>query len=478
MTYEAVIGLEVHAQLLTDSKLFCGCSTRYGAEPNSQTCPICLGLPGSLPVLNQKAVAYAVKMGRAVHCQIQPNSVFSRKNYFYPDLPKGYQISQYDRPLCTNGWLAIETDGEKRRKIGISRIHLEEDAGKSIHDAPAAGNGTLLDFNRCGVPLIEIVSEPHLRTPAEARLFLEKLRRILTYLRICDGNMEQGSLRCDANVSVRPANRRQLGVKTELKNLNSFRHLERALGYEIDRQTSLLKRGEKVLPETRLWDAERAVSRPMRRKEDAPDYRYFPEPDLLPLSLSPEWIARWAEEAVELPEARQQRFIRQYGLPVYDANLLTADPSVADYYEAVAALSRDKKLASNWIMSDVLHIIKEEGIPVSQFPVGPDRLAALLNLVTDGRISRTAAKMVFGEMRRRPDTPEEIVAEKGLALTQDRDAIARAVRDVLRENPEQVRQYRNGKTKLLSFFIGQVIKKTGGKADPVFLSEFIKNKLK
>ncbi len=477
MQYEAVIGLEVHAQLLTDSKIFCGCSTQFGAEPNSQTCPVCLGMPGVLPVLNERAVEFAIRMGLATHCSIASFSRFARKNYFYPDLPKGYQISQYELPLCSNGYVDIELEDGSEKRIGIIRIHLEEDAGKSIHDPALAGEDTLVDLNRCGVPLIEIVSAPDLRTPQEAYAYLVRLKQLVTYLGICDGNMEEGSLRCDANVSVRPVGSDTFGVKTEVKNMNSFRNVERALTYEINRQIQVLESGGKIVQETLLWDANEGVARPMRSKEEAHDYRYFPEPDLVPLEVSDSWIEKIRDSLPELPRARKKRFVEQYNLPVYDAGVLTMTRELADYYEAVTTVCKDFKMVSNWVMGEVLRVLNERKIEITEFPVSPDRLGRLLNLILNKTISNSIAKTVFEEMLQNDAEPETIVEEKGLAQVSDRNVIEEIVEKVIRENPKQVEQYRGGKTKVFGYFVGQVMRATRGKANPAIVNEILKEKL-
>jgi len=478
MKYEAVIGLEVHAQLLTDSKIFCGCSTQFGGEPNAQTCPVCLGMPGVLPVLNERAVEFAVKMGLATHCKIASFSRFARKNYFYPDLPKGYQISQYESPLCHDGYVDIELEDGTRKRVGIIRIHLEEDAGKSIHDPALAGEDTLVDLNRCGVPLIEIVSAPDLRSPQEAHAYLVRLKQLVTYLGICDGNMEEGSLRCDANVSVRPVGSRGLGVKTEVKNMNSFRNVERALTFEINRQIQLLESGGEVVQETLLWDAGAGVARPMRSKEEAHDYRYFPEPDLVPMVVESAWIEKIRQSLPELPLARKERLMRQYQLPAYDAGILTMTRELADYYEAVAQKCRDYKLASNWVMGEVLRVLNERKIDINQFPISAHRLSGLLNLILDETISSKIAKTVFEEMLTSGEDAAAIVQRKGLAQVTDRAAIEAIVVKVLKENPKQVEQYRSGKEKVFGYFVGQVMRATRGKANPGLVNEILKEKLR
>ncbi len=477
MQYEAVIGLEVHAQLLTDSKIFCGCSTRFGAEPNSQTCPVCLGMPGVLPVLNERAVEFAIRMGLATNCSIASFSRFARKNYFYPDLPKGYQISQYELPLCSNGYVDIELEDGTEKRIGIIRIHLEEDAGKSIHDPVLAGEDTLVDLNRCGVPLIEIVSAPDLRTPQEAYAYLVRLKQLVTYLGICDGNMEEGSLRCDANVSVRPVGSDTFGVKTEVKNMNSFRNVERALTYEINRQIQVLESGGKIVQETLLWDANEGIARPMRSKEEAHDYRYFPEPDLVPLEVSKAWIEKIRADLPELPRARKKRFVEQYKIPVYDAGVLTMTRELADYYEAVTQVCSDFKMVSNWVMGEVLRVLNERKIDIADFPISPERLGKLLNLILNKTISNNIAKTVFEEMLQSDAEPEAIVEEKGLAQVSDRGLIEEIVDKVIQENPKQVEQYRGGKTKVFGYFVGQVMRATRGKANPAIVNEILKEKL-
>ena len=477
MQYEAIIGLEVHAQLLTDSKIFCGCSTRFGAEPNSQTCPVCLGMPGVLPVLNERAVEFAIRMGLATNCSIASFSRFARKNYFYPDLPKGYQISQYELPLCSNGYVDIELEDGTEKRIGIIRIHLEEDAGKSIHDPVLAGEDTLVDLNRCGVPLIEIVSAPDLRTPQEAYAYLVRLKQLVTYLGICDGNMEEGSLRCDANVSVRPVGSDTFGVKTEVKNMNSFRNVERALTYEINRQIQVLESGGKIVQETLLWDANEGIARPMRSKEEAHDYRYFPEPDLVPLEVSESWIEKIKADLPELPRARKKRFVEQYKIPVYDAGVLTMTRELADYYEAVTQVCSDFKMVSNWVMGEVLRVLNERKIDIADFPISPERLGKLLNLILNKTISNNIAKTVFEEMLQSDTEPEAIVEEKGLAQVSDRGLIEEIVDKVIQENPKQVEQYRGGKTKVFGYFVGQVMRATRGKANPAIVNEILKEKL-
>ena len=477
MDYEAVIGLEVHAQLLTESKIFCRCSTEFGAEPNTHVCPVCLGMPGVLPVLNRKAVDYAIRMGLAVNGRINRHAVFARKNYFYPDLPKGYQISQYEEPLIEGGYVDLE-DGETTRRVRLVRIHLEEDAGKSVHAEEYVGeNETLIDLNRCGVPLIEIVSQPDLRSPHEAYLYLTKLRQLVRYLGICDGNMEQGSLRCDANVSVRPKGSSELGVKTELKNMNSIRGVERALEFEVKRQIEILSSGGQVTQQTLLWDEKRGVAEPMRTKEMAHDYRYFPEPDLVPLHVDEGWIEEIRSQMPELPDARRRRFVEEYGLPEYDALVLTESRELADYYEAVVAAGADPKKASNWIMGEVLRMLNSQKIEISAFKVKPEQLAELIELVNSGAISGNAGKAVLAEMANTGKRARQVVEEKGLVQISDESALKEAVEQVLAEHPKEVERYRQGEKKLLGFFVGQVMRLTRGKANPRLVNELLRKEL-
>lgn len=477
--YEAVIGLEVHAQLLTDSKAFCTCTTRFGSEPNHNVCPVCLGMPGVLPVLNVRVVEFVIRMGLATNCRITTRSIFARKNYFYPDLPKGYQISQYEEPICIGGFLEIDLDDGGRKRIAITRIHMEEDAGKSIHDIDV---DTLVDINRCGVPLIEIVSEPDLRSPREAYLYLNKIRQLVRYLEICDGNMEEGSLRCDANVSVRLRGDTEFGTKTEVKNMNSFRNVERALESEIDRQVQILEEGEAVAQETLLWDANLNIASPMRTKEYAHDYRYFPDPDLVPVVVEQGWIEKLRKALPELPTERRNRLVQEYGLPQYDADVLTVEKAVADYYEdVIRGLTRKdatgSKRASNWVMTEVLRVIGEKKITISEFPIPPSYLSKLLNLIDEGTISGKIAKEVFGDMLNNPESPERIVERKGLIQVSDTSVIEEVVVKVLEENKDQVEKYLSGKDKVFGFFVGQTMKATAGKANPKVVNEILKKRL-
>jgi aspartyl-tRNA(Asn)/glutamyl-tRNA(Gln) amidotransferase subunit B len=475
MEFETVIGLEVHAQLKTRSKIFCGCTTEFGRPPNTNTCPVCLGMPGVLPVLNRQVVEYALKMALATNCEIGGMNQFARKNYFYPDLPKGYQISQFDLPIAEHGWVEVEVEG-KSRKIGITRIHMEEDAGKLVHDEREPVS--YVDLNRTGVPLIEIVSEPDIRSPEEASAYLKKLHAILRYLDICDGNMQEGSFRCDANISLRPHGQKELGTRTELKNMNSFRNVQRALEYEVRRQRDLLLEGDKVVQQTLLWDPDREVTNAMRSKEEAHDYRYFPDPDLVPVVISEEWIAAVRATLPELPADRKARFMEQLGLPDYDAEVLTSDRELADYFEAALASYPQPKKLSNWMMTELMRQLKgEEGIDISTCPVAPQNLAALLGMVDKGTISGKIAKTVFEEMMATGKDADTVVKEKNLVQMSDEGELLALVREIIAANPEQAAQFREGKTKVMGFFVGQLMKKTQGKANPqlanqLFTQEF------
>lgn len=472
--YEAVIGLEVHAQLLTDTKIFCGCSTKFGAAPNTNVCPICLGHPGVLPVLNKKVVEFTVLMGLATNCKINKKSVFARKHYFYPDLPKNYQISQYEEPICEHGKITIELKDGTKKDIGITRIHMEEDAGKSIHDQ---GPDTLIDLNRTGTPLMEIVSEPDIRTPEEAYLYLIKLKQILTYLNICDGNMEEGSLRCDANISVRLKGDTKFGTKTEVKNMNSFRNVERALAFEIERQIDLLEDGKEIVQQTLLWDADANIAYPMRSKEEAHDYRYFPEPDLMPVIVSDDWKKEIMKSMPELPDERKERFVSQFKLPKYDAEILTSSRELADYYEKILAVTNDYKSASNWVMTEVLKVINDEKISINEFPVSPENLGKLIQLINNNTISGKIAKEIFPEMLKTNKDPEEIVKEKNLIQITDTKEIENVVDKILSQNRKQVEEYLSGKDKVWGFLIGQIMRETKGKANPQIVNDLLKNKL-
>ena len=479
MEYEAVIGLEVHAQLRTASKIFCGCSTKFGAAPNHHTCPVCMGMPGVLPVLNRRVVEFAIRTALATHCEIAPVSRWARKNYFYPDLPKGYQISMYEMPLAQHGYIDIRANGASKR-VGLTRIHMEEDAGKNIHDVH--GDASLVDLNRTGVPLLEIVSEPDIRTPEEAGAYLRELRAILQYIEVCDGNMEEGSLRCDANVSIRPQGSPLLGTKVEIKNLNSFRAVERAIHHEIERQQRIIRMGEQIVQETRLWDAEREVTRSMRSKESAHDYRYFPDPDLLPLVVEQAWIDASKATLPELPTERRERLQRDYQLPAYDAELLTARKDVADYYEAaVRAYPTHPKAISNWVMDGVLRELKDQQVDtnlrIDTWPCPPEYLGELVRLIDEGTISGKIAKTVFDEMRHSKQPPQAIVTAHGLTQVSDEGALAAQIEQVIAASPDKVAEYRAGRDKLLQFFVGQVMRATQGKANPQLLSDLLKQKL-
>ena len=474
MPFEPVIGLEVHAQLLTSTKIFCGCSTRFGEEPNSNTCPVCLGMPGTLPVLNKKVVEFAMKMSLATHCRINSINTWARKNYFYPDLPKGYQITQYSHPIAEGGYVDIEIDGSKSR-IGITRIHMEEDAGKSIHDE--SGPSSYVDLNRAGVPLIEIVSEPDMRNTDEAVHYLRRLHEILVYLEICDGNMEEGSFRCDANISLRPKGQQKFGTRSELKNMNSFRNVQHALEYEIRRQRAILEGGGIVVQETRLWDVSQGATHSMRGKEEAHDYRYFPEPDLVPVVISDEWIEEVRRTLPELPMEKRERFVEQYGIPTYDAGVLTASLATADYYEETARLCGKPKLASNWIMGNLLAYLNEEKLEVTESPITPQTLADLINMIDEGTISGKIAKDVFEDMCKSGKGPKEIVDKRGLLQISDASKLEKIVEAVLEANPGQLEQYKSGKVQLFGFFVGQTMKATNGKANPGIVNELLKKRL-
>jgi len=475
MAYEPVIGLEVHAQLLTKAKIFCSCSTQFGAEPNSHACPVCMGMPGVLPVLNRKVVEFTMKMAMATHCRINASCNFARKNYFYPDLPKGYQISQYAQPLSEYGYVDIELDGGKKR-IGITRIHMEEDAGKLLHDEHLPSS--YVDLNRTGVPLIEIVSEPDMRSAEEAAAYLKRLHEILVYLEICDGNMEEGSFRCDANVSLRPKGETAFGTRAELKNMNSFRNVQRALEHEIKRQQSILENGQKIIQETRLWDDSQGVTQSMRGKEEAHDYRYFPDPDLVPIVIDNEWIEAVKKSLPELPLEKRERFVRDYQIPPYDAGVLTSSRALADYFEEVARLSGKPKIASNWVMGDVLRFLNEDKRDIKECPILPRSLAEMILIIEAGTISGKMAKDIIVEMYRTGKPPKTIIEEKGMVQITDEAALEKTIAGVIAANPTQLEQYRAGKEKLFGYFVGQVMKATEGKANPQLINELLKKMLK
>jgi aspartyl-tRNA(Asn)/glutamyl-tRNA(Gln) amidotransferase subunit B len=475
--YEAVIGLEVHVQLLTRSKIFCACSTGFGDPPNSNTCPVCLGLPGALPVLNREAVTMAMKAAMALNCSINSRSRFARKNYFYPDLPKGYQISQYDEPLSEHGWIDIEVEG-KQKRIGITRVHLEEDAGKSLHEGFAdSDRKSYIDLNRTGVPLIEIVSDPDISTPEEAYDYLTRLKTIMLYLEVSDCNMEEGSLRVDANVSVRPAGATTFGTKTEVKNLNSFRYLQKALAFEVERQIEIIESGGEIIQETRLYDSREGRTYGMRSKEFAHDYRYFPEPDLLPLVITEEWKEEVRRSLPELPEARKQRFMHEYGLPEYDAGQLTSSKLLADYFEDVARASGEPKLAANWVLSELMYLLKESGKEIGESTLAPQNLAELLTLIKQGTVSGKMGKEILAAMYASGKTAREVMTAQDLEQISDPERIAVVAREIMAGNPKQVEQYRSGKTATLGWFVGQVMKATRGQANPQLVQEILKREL-
>jgi aspartyl-tRNA(Asn)/glutamyl-tRNA(Gln) amidotransferase subunit B len=476
--YEPVIGLEVHVQLATRTKIFCACPTSFGAPPNTNVCPVCLGLPGALPVLNRAAVEMAIKAALALHCRVNPVSRFARKNYFYPDLPKGYQISQYDQPVAEHGWVDIETAERGKQRIGITRVHMEDDAGKSIHDGfKDSDRYTYVDLNRCGTPLIEIVTEPDIRGSDEAYAFLTQLKQTLQYVEVSTCDMEKGHLRCDANVSVRLKGADKFGVKAEVKNLNSFRFLKMALDYEIARQVAVLESGGRIEQETRLYDVESGETVGMRGKEHAHDYRYFPEPDLVPLRVSDAWLARIRAGMVELPQDKRDRFIRDYGLREYDAGVLTQTRELSDYFERAAKVSGDPRAACNWVMGDLLGALKASGKEITESPVAAEQLGELVALIAKGELTGKLAKEVFGKMLATGDSPRAIMEREGLKQISDESALEKIVDDIIAANPKQVDQYRGGKTTVLGFFVGQVMKASRGQANPPAVQEILRRKL-
>jgi aspartyl-tRNA(Asn)/glutamyl-tRNA(Gln) amidotransferase subunit B len=474
MIFETVIGVEVHAQLRTNSKMFCGCGTTFGLSANSQTCPVCLGLPGSLPVINRTAVEMAVRAGLALNCTIAGNNQFARKNYFYPDLPKGYQISQYEFPICQHGWIEIR-DGSGTKQIRVRRAHLEEDAGKNIHETGTSGSR--IDLNRAGTPLLEIVTEPDMRSADEVVAYLKGLRDILMYLDVCDGNMDEGSFRCEPNLSLRPLGQKEFGTKVELKNINSFKYVKDAVEYEIKRQTKVLNEGGKINQETRLWNIERGETAVMRSKEEAHDYRYFPDPDLVPLKLDDEWIEGFRANLPELPAVRTKRFVSDYGLPEYDATVLTASKNMADYFEVCVKQFDQPKTVSNWVMGELMRELNSSGTDISASPVTPERLVSLLQMVDKGIISLKVAREIFPEFYNSGKTAELIVQERGLTQVSDEGALAKIIEEVLGKNPGQVAQFKEGKQQVLGFLVGQVMKASGGKANPGKVNELLKKKL-
>lgn len=474
MEFETVIGLEVHAQLKTPSKIFCSCSTAFGAPPNSQTCPVCLGQPGALPVLSRHAVDLAITCGLALDCEIQGESIWDRKNYFYQDLPKGYQITQFAKPLCLNGHLEFVV-GTDTKKVRINRIHMEEDAGKSLHDNDP--HFTKVDLNRAGTPLCEIVSEPDIRTPEEAGAYLRTLRSILRYCEVCDGNMEEGSLRCDANISLRPRGSEKFGTKVEIKNLNSIKFLEKALVYEIERQRAALLDGKKIIQETRLFDSQKGVTESMRSKEEAHDYRYFPDPDLVPLLVDADWISRRRKDLPELPREKAARFVREFGLPDYDAQVLTTDKSLAEYFEKAIAKHANPKKISNWMMTELMRELKNADADIETCPVKAEQLASLVALIDAGTISGNIGKKVFEEMYVTGKNPEDIIKEKNLVQVSDTSAIEKIIDEVITANPGQYQEYKSGKDKLFGFFVGQTMKAMKGQGNPGVINEILKKKL-
>ena len=474
MQFESVIGLEIHAQLATQSKIFCSCSTQFGNPPNESTCPVCLGLPGALPVLNRRVVEFAIRLGLATNCTIRLDSQFSRKNYFYPDLPKAYQISQFDRPICENGWLDIELEGQTKR-IRITRIHMEEDAGKLIHEEH--GDSSFVDLNRAGVPLLEIVSEHDLRTPEEAKAYMEKMHSIVTYLGIGEGDMEKGHFRCDANVSLRPMGQEKFGNRTETKNLNSFRFVQQAITYEIARQTEDILDGKRILQETRLWDSVKKNTYSMRSKEEAHDYRYFPDPDLPVVKISSGFVEQIRDQLPELPDVKKRRFMELFGLSTYDAEVLVADKEVAEYFEEVVATNADPKLVCNWISGELMRLMNENKVDIRNVGIPANSLASLINFLHEGSISGKIAKTVFEEMVQSGEDPATIIEARGLKQVSDEGALRRLLETLLENNPKQVKQYRTGKTQIKGFFVGQVMKETRGQANPQIVNQLLEKLL-
>lgn len=476
MDYEPIIGLEVHIQLKTKTKAFCGCLTTYGSEENTQTCPVCLGMPGALPVLNAEVVNFAIKLGIATESEIAPKSIFSRKNYFYPDLSKGYQISQYDKPILTKGELEIETE-KKSKKIGITRIHIEEDTGKSNHSEIFASS-TGLDFNRCGTPLLEIVSEPEIADSKEASAYIAALRQLVRYLGICDGNLEEGSMRCDANISVRPFGQKEFGTKVEVKNMNSLRNVEKAIDYEIQRQIEAIKNGEQIEQITCLWNAERGMTIPMRSKEDSDDYRYFPEPDLVPLLVCENWINKVKKTLPELPKAKKNRFQKNFKLSGYDSGVLSANKEIADYFEETLNFSKDAKQTANFVMGEVMRFLKESKLEINRIKVTPEKLGEILTLLKDKKINQQAAKAIFDEVAQTGEKPQKVMKAKGLEQVLDSNEMETWLEEAIAENPKEVERFKNGERQLQGFFMGQIMKKSRGKANPAMAAKFLNQKLK
>ncbi len=475
MQFEPVIGLEIHLQLATKSKIFCNCSTEFGKPPNANTCPVCLGLPGALPVLNQQVPEFAALLGMALNCEIRLNSQFARKNYFYPDLPKAYQISQFDRPICEHGWLEIETESRGKQRIGITRIHMEEDAGKLVHSE--GGDGSLVDLNRAGVPLLEIVSEPDVRSADEAKAYMEKVHSIATAIGVSIGDMEKGHMRCDANVSLRPKGQVEFGTRTETKNLNSFRFVQQAVIYEMERQREELLDGKKITQETRLWDTDRKVTFTMRSKEEADEYRYFPDPDLPLVRLSAERVEEIRQNLPELPEAKHKRFMEEHGLSDYDAEVLSVNKEMAEYFEKVLTFGASPKLVCNWIIGELTRVMNDSGKSLAEIGLSHENLADLTKRIESGEISGKIGKTVFEEMVNSGKTPEQVIEEKGLKQVSDEGELGKIVDEILAANPDQVSQYRDGKTKLFGYFVGQMMKQTKGKGNPAVINRLLKEKL-
>ncbi len=474
MEYEAVIGLEIHVQMDTQTKLFCGCKVEFGSDPNTNVCPVCLGMPGSLPVLNKKAVEYAVRASLALGCEVHEESIFARKNYFYPDLPKGYQISQYEKPIATNGIVEIETPEGEKRRIRIRRLHIEEDAGKNIHE----GNRSLVDLNRAGTPLMEIVTEPDIRSPEEARIFLETLRNIMRYAGVSKADMEKGQLRCDINVSIRPKGSQELGTRTEIKNVNSFRFVQKALEYEIERQIKVVTEGGQVQQETRTFDPSTGKTYTMRTKEEAEDYRYFPDPDLLPLVVDRKWIEEIKSNMPELPQERLKRLIDSYGIGEYEAKIFVQNKELGDFFESAVKVTKEPKLIANWLLNDLLGLLNDKQIPLEESPVSPENLAQLVKLIKDNVISSKIGKEVIKEMVETGKSADQIVEEKGLKQITDESAIRSIVEEVVKQFPQEVERYRSGEEKLIGFFVGQVMKATKGKANPKAVNQILREVLK